>query len=263
MGELYADVVDHRWLALPLVLGGVIDVLASYAQIGQSTLSHTSLLILAVLADTNCGLQTVLATSLVTRLASALQATTISPTYAFAASRLLEVLAQHRLGRDRLAASAAPAALAHLAFTVLSNRGASLFTHVASSQHMASSQHVASTTALSNRGHMHSMHMHSMHHGLAVPALGALRLLATAQPPLNVPLPSLLAPLATVTEVGEASAYEALMWLLAQAGIESHAVKREGAAVKSEAAPRMQPTLEKQPSAAALSLQTQMQTQSL
>ena len=91
---LQADLVAHRWLAIPLVLAGVVGVLDANEQYASLRLARLSVCVLSLVADCNCGVAAILQAGLVERMATAV-GNLSSPPYLFAVSRLLEVLCQH------------------------------------------------------------------------------------------------------------------------------------------------------------------------
>lgn len=91
---LQADLVAHRWLAIPLVLAGVVGVLDANEQYASLRLARLSVCVLSLVADCNCGVAAILQTGLVERMSMAV-GNLSSPPYLFAVSRLLEVLCQH------------------------------------------------------------------------------------------------------------------------------------------------------------------------
>ena len=50
-----ADLVAHRWLAIPLVLAGVVEVLDQNEQLSSLRLARLSVCVLSLVADCNCG----------------------------------------------------------------------------------------------------------------------------------------------------------------------------------------------------------------
>ena len=59
---LQADLVAHRWLAIPLVLAGVVDALDGNERLPSLRLARLSVCVLSLVADCNCGVVTVLRT---------------------------------------------------------------------------------------------------------------------------------------------------------------------------------------------------------
>ena len=91
---LQGDLAAHRWLAIPLVLAGVVPLLDENERASSLRLSRLSAAVLAQVADCNCGVAAVLRTRLIPRLTLATAHVT-SPAYLLAVARLLEVLCQH------------------------------------------------------------------------------------------------------------------------------------------------------------------------
>lgn len=194
VASLQAELAQCRWLTVPLVVGGAIAHLDEASRAGQAMLARTSLLTLALLADSHCGLTQLLASSLLPRLVGTLTPSA-SPPYGFAASRLLEVVAQQPGGAATLRESQAAPPLASFALSCLSKRG---------------------------RG------------SLCVPALGALGCLlkhpADAEGGVDAATKAAVEPLGAITEVIEVDAREALLGLLDVAGLTGAMLKPLGSA---------------------------------
>jgi hypothetical protein len=102
--ELHADLSARRWLCVPLVLAGATEHLVVAARApGDSALARAALLVLALLADTSCGLERLGQLGLLPWLArEGCARPEVAAAHAAASCRLLEVAAQHTAGAAQL-----------------------------------------------------------------------------------------------------------------------------------------------------------------
>ena len=110
LSRMHADLATRQWLAVPLVLAGAVELLDSVARpallepTSHAATAPLALHVLAVLADTSCGLERILSLGLLPWLASArqLQTADAPAPLADAAGRLLSVASQHAAGAAAL-----------------------------------------------------------------------------------------------------------------------------------------------------------------